>query len=109
MPIGRKQFKRTVEDFTCERCGQLVKGNGYTNHCPQCFTSKHVDEFPGDRAATCGGLMPPVHISFEDKHWVITQQCERCGLRRRNKVQAEDNMEKLALVMKQVNELPTGM
>lgn len=65
-----------------------------------------MDEFPGDRAAMCGGLMLPVHISFEDKRWVITQQCERCGQKRRNKVQAEDNMEKLSIVMKQVNGLP---
>ena len=104
--IARKQFKRTVEQFTCERCGCNVQGTGYTNHCPQCFTSKHVDEFPGDRVATCGGLMPPVHISFENKHWVITQRCERCGIERRNKVQAEDNLEALAKLMKQVNELP---
>ncbi len=104
--IGRKQFKRTVENFTCERCGTKVIGTGYTNHCTQCFTSKHVDDYPGDRAADCGGLMLPVHISFEDKQWVITQQCDRCGVRRRNRVQSNDDLAQITQVMKRVNELP---
>lgn len=104
--IAKKQFKRTVENFTCAQCGTKVLGTGYTNHCPQCFTSKHVDEYPGDRAAECGGLMPPVHISFENKQWVITQQCKHCGIQRRNRVQPEDDMAQLAKVMKRVNQLP---
>lgn len=104
--IGKKQFKRTVEDFVCEQCGTLVMGTGYTNHCSRCFTSKHVDDYPGDRAADCGGPMPPVHISFENKQWVITQQCERCHIQRRNRLQPGDNMEQLARVMKRVNALP---
>jgi Zn finger protein HypA/HybF involved in hydrogenase expression len=48
-------FKRTIEDFTCEHCGEQVTGNGFTNHCPQCLWSKHVDIDPGDRLALCGG------------------------------------------------------
>ena len=55
-----KKFQRTIEDFTCEQCNFAVKGNGYTNHCPKCLWSKHVDVNPGDRAATCGGLMEPI-------------------------------------------------
>ena len=43
-------FTRKVEDFTCEHCGREVHGNGYTNHCPHCLHSKHVDVNPGDRA-----------------------------------------------------------
>lgn len=102
----KKQFKRTIEDFVCAKCGTKVKGTGYTNHCPECFTSKHVDEFPGDRAANCGGLMPPVHIAYQQQHWVITQRCERCGLMRNNKVQQEDNMTNLSVIAKRVNQLP---
>ncbi|MFA6475579.1 MAG: RNHCP domain-containing protein [Patescibacteria group bacterium] len=97
-----KQFQRKIEDFVCARCGAKVKGSGYTNHCPECFTSKHVDEQPGDRAATCGGLMPPVHVFFSNKRWVITQQCELCGQHRNNRVQVGDNMEKLAALAKQL-------
>ncbi|MFA6992594.1 MAG: RNHCP domain-containing protein, partial [Candidatus Gracilibacteria bacterium] len=38
-----KRFSRTIEDFVCEKCGAKVKGDGYTNHCPKCLWSKHVD------------------------------------------------------------------
>lgn len=27
----------------------------FWNHCPNCLSSKHVDEMPGDREAKCGG------------------------------------------------------
>ena len=54
-----KRFSRLIEDFICEHCNNPVKGNGYTNHCPYCLYSKHVDEDPGDRAATCHGIMEP--------------------------------------------------
>ena len=57
-----KRFSRRTEDFTCEHCGTKVKGNGYTNHCPQCLYSKHVDINPGDRLSDCGGLMEPIDI-----------------------------------------------
>jgi hypothetical protein len=55
-----KKFTKRIEDFTCEVCGAKVKGTGFTDHCPQCLvTGKHVDVFPGDRKAACGGLMKP--------------------------------------------------
>lgn len=44
-----KHFTKTVEDFICAHCGTHVRGNGYTNHCPECLWSKHVDNNPGDR------------------------------------------------------------
>lgn len=50
-----KKFQRTTENFVCEKCGFIVEGNGYTNHCPNCIWSKHVDIHPGDRASLCGG------------------------------------------------------
>jgi hypothetical protein len=34
----------------------------YRNHCPACLWSKHVDVQPGDRAATCRGLMRPDRV-----------------------------------------------
>jgi hypothetical protein len=58
-------FKKTKEDFVCEHCGKPVVGNGYTNHCPECLWSKHVDVNPGDRAATCLGLMEPVGVTID--------------------------------------------
>ena len=52
-----KLFERNVEDFVCTVCGQQVEGNGYTNHCPKCLSSLHVDINPGDRASSCYGVM----------------------------------------------------
>jgi Zn finger protein HypA/HybF involved in hydrogenase expression len=86
-------FIRTVEDFTCEHCGHHVEGNGYTNHCPHCLYSKHVDNEPGDRAATCGGMMPPTHVEYEKREWILTHTCERCRHTKRNKMTREDRMD----------------
>lgn len=86
-----KQFSRKQEDFICEHCGAEVHGNGYTNHCPQCLYSKHVDVNPGDRAADCGGLMEPVEIELKDGKYVVVQRCQKCGFVRRNKICDGDN------------------
>lgn len=95
-----KQFQRTVEDFTCEQCGTFVEGNGYTNHCPQCLYSKHVDRFPGDRVSTCGGLMKPVDVIVHAGTIVdVIQECQRCKHRHTNKVSDQDNQEVLMQVM----------
>ncbi|MST04461.1 MAG: RNHCP domain-containing protein [Candidatus Pacebacteria bacterium] len=62
-------FIKVKEDFVCENCKTEVKGNGYTNHCPVCLYSKHVDVDPGDRLSKCGGLMKPMglpHNNFRD-------------------------------------------
>jgi hypothetical protein len=91
-----KKFQRKIEDFVCENCGAKVKGNGYTNHCPVCLCSKHVDINPGDRAATCLGLMKPIDIELKKGEYIVIQQCEKCKHLRKNKVTAEDNMGKVA-------------
>jgi len=72
-------FVKKVEDFTCEHCGAEVKGNGYTNHCPKCLWSKHVDNDPGDRANLCGGLMEPLRLEGSTDKYRIVQKCTRCG------------------------------
>lgn len=94
--IVTKKFQRRVEQFRCEACGYSVQGNGYTNHCTKCFVSKHVDVYPGDRGADCGGLMPVVQIFFTHGEWRVIQRCERCGETKQNRVQAEDDMEYLS-------------
>ncbi|HEY4516759.1 MAG TPA: RNHCP domain-containing protein [Candidatus Paceibacterota bacterium] len=88
-------FKRTIEEFTCGKCGLHVKGNGYTNHCPRCLWSKHVDVHPGDRAAACGGLMKPVALEGSSPDYRIVHRCQKCGLERVNGVQQEDSAEAL--------------
>jgi predicted RNA-binding Zn-ribbon protein involved in translation (DUF1610 family) len=98
-----RKFTRRVEDFVCTHCGAEVKGTGYTNHCPRCLWSRHVDVNPGDRAAECGGMMEPVRVERESDTYVLTHRCTKCGFARRNKVGSADNFDAvLAIVDKQV-------
>lgn len=90
-----KNFSRTVEDFTCDVCKTFVKGNGYTNHCPKCLSSKHVDINPGDRASTCHGIMMAVSLEFKGAEKYIVHQCRICGHVRRNKVSNQDDFNAL--------------
>ncbi len=90
-----KVFQKRVEDFSCEQCGFFVEGNGFTNHCPRCLYSKHVDIFPGDRQETCGGLMEALAAEQIDGQTKLLHQCVRCGKQRKNKVQSGDEFESL--------------
>ena len=85
-------FIRNKEDFICDRCGAAVTGDGYTNHCPRCLWSKHVDIDPGDRASDCGGMMAPVKIESRSDEFVITHRCEKCGFEKRNRMAPGDDM-----------------
>jgi len=87
------QFTRRTEDFNCEVCGTLVHGNGYTNHCPNCLASKHVDVNPGDRASDCHGIMEPVGFQIKNGKEYLIHRCEKCGHTRPNKVSPKDNRE----------------
>ncbi|MDO8514857.1 MAG: RNHCP domain-containing protein [bacterium] len=89
--MQKRRFQKRVENFVCEHCGTEVKGNGYTNHCPKCLWSKHVDVNPGDRAASCGGMMKPVSLEGTSPNYRIIHRCEHCGLTRPNTVDANDD------------------
>lgn len=95
-----KKFIKIIEDFTCEHCGEKVKGNGYTNHCPACLYSKHVDENPGDRLSACQGIMAPVEIITRKQNHFIKHRCLTCGIERLNSVSPEDNFEEVLKVIK---------
>jgi predicted Zn-ribbon and HTH transcriptional regulator len=99
-PLMSKKFTRTVEDFTCEHCGFEVVGNGYTNHCPKCLWSKHVDKNPGDRLETCGGMMEPVRTEKEGKRDLVVQKCMKCGFERRNELKSDDNFDSFITIAK---------
>lgn len=85
-------FQKKAEDFICEHCGTAVKGSGYTNHCPKCLWSKHVDKFPGDRSEKCGGMMKPSKIEMEKDEFILSNQCIVCGYIKRNKVASGDDL-----------------
>ena len=91
--MSDKKFKRTKEDFTCEKCNLLVKGDGYTNHCPKCLWSKHVDINPGDRKESCKGLMEPTNVESKGEEYVLTHRCTSCGFEKKNKTQKDDDFD----------------
>jgi len=92
----RKNFIRKKEDFKCLNCGYEVKGSGYTNHCPNCLYSQHVDlNVPGDRENKCGSPMKPIGVEKKGEEYIILHQCINCGAKKKNKASKNDNFEKI--------------
>ena len=85
-------FKRTVEDFVCEHCGTSVRGDVYENQWHERLWSKHRDIEPGDRAASCGGMMEPIALEGSTGKYRIIQRCEKCRLERPIGLAKNDNM-----------------
>ena len=80
--------------LVCANCGARVEELGYSsrNHCPKCLCSLHLDLYPGDRAAGCGGIMDPVSAEPDPrKGFVITHRCRKCGALKRNRAAKDDN------------------
>jgi hypothetical protein len=90
-----KPFIKNTENFTCEKCNFEVIGDGYTNHCPHCLWSKHVDINPGDRASNCGCLMEPISYDKSGEEVSITHKCICCGHEKKNKISEDDNFDKI--------------
>lgn len=93
-----KRFTKNDSGFTCGHCGREVPPLVYSsrNHCPFCLWSRHVDELPGDRACTCGGLMKPYAVSVHPrKGFLITHKCTSCGEEKNNRSQQDDDTELL--------------
>ena len=59
--------------------GGKPAGTQHRNHCPNCLTSLHLDNEPGDRAADWGG------------EWAIIHRCRLCGKLTSNRIAADDN------------------
>ena len=100
------------DSFTCRICGRLVvpagAGSDHRNHCPNCLTSLHVDEEPGDRAADCGGAMEPIGVWVRKSgEWAVIHRCRRCGKLSSNRVAADDNpMKLMSIAMRPVAQPP---
>ena len=97
-----RNFTRTIEDFVCEHCGEQVKGTGYTNHCPKCLWSRHVDINPGDRLADCGGMMEPIAVRMSSDGYTLTHKCQKCGYKKNNKTDPKDNFEEILALAKRI-------
>ncbi len=89
-------FIKKEEDFVCKVCGTKVKGTGYTNHCPNCLWSLHVDEvIPGDRLSECKGLMEPINAEMKNGEYIIIHRCQKCKKTIKNKASENDNIEEI--------------
>lgn len=87
-------FTKKDSGFVCLNCGKEVLPLGYSsrNHCPYCLCSRHVDVNPGDRASECGAVMDPIEVRTEAKRgFVITHRCRKCGFKRVNGSQKDDD------------------
>ena len=96
------KFKKNKEDFICKNCNAETKGNGYTNHCPKCLWSLHVDINPGDRGSNCLGLMQPINVSKEGEKYSIIHKCQKCGMKKKNKVSDKDDFDKVIEISKKL-------
>jgi hypothetical protein len=112
-PRGHHQIDTQPESgFVCRYCGRLVTpnptGTEHRNHCPWCLYSLHLDDFLGDRASYCGGIMEPVAISVrKSKEWVIIHRCRECGVLKENRIAGDDNeMALLSLAVRPVAQPP---
>ncbi len=93
--MNEKRFQRKIEDFVCKNCQKEVKGDGYTNHCPFCLWSMHVDINPGDRKEQCRGMMKPVGVKVYTSKYIIYYQCTKCGFKHKVKARNNDNIDKI--------------
>ena len=111
----RKQYQKGYykthacdDSFTCRVCGRPVvpagAGSDHRNHCPNCLSSLHVDDEPGDRAADCGGIMDAIGVWVrKNGEWAVIHRCRRCGVLHSNRVAADDNpMKLMSIAMKLV-------
>ena len=84
------------EHFTCQNCWFEVEKHpewSARNHCPKCLASKHLDDqFPGDRASECHGIMLPIGMDYKKNKWnMIKHKCQKCWKIILNKVAPDDN------------------
>lgn len=89
-----KIFTVIDEPFICENCGYQVQKLNYTarDHCPNCLHSKHVDNNPGDRSASCGGLLIPLGLEKASKgDYKIIYRCKKCGCIKKNVMAKDDD------------------
>jgi hypothetical protein len=92
----RDERRRRQRSFRCGHCRSDVPtravGTAHRNHCPNCLWSRHVDDTPGDRSASCGSLMEPIAITVRgDGEWVLVHRCGGCDVLHLNRAAGDDN------------------
>jgi len=102
-----KKFVVKNDGFPCVVCGEINPPSSGTcrNHCRKCFCSLHVDEHPGDRTSTCGGVMWPINVEVErGEISAVVHQCEKCGKTLPNRLSSDDDREILLDKISQISE-----
>ncbi len=101
-----KKFQKRKEDFICKNCRKKIIGDGFTNHCPECFYSLHIDIFPGDRLESCQGLMQMVDMEIgKGGKYIIIHQCQKCQKISRDKFREKvDNFENFLKIIEKINQ-----
>lgn len=102
--MGRSEENRAFRCVVCARDVEPLTNGSYRNHCPFCLSSLHVDVLPGDRAASCGGVMDAVALRRTKKGLQIVHRCRGCGTQRPNRVADDtdqpDDIEALVLLFR---------
>ena len=100
--MEKAKFTMIDENFRCIVCGEIVKKLGYTarDHCPNCLSSIHVDNNPGDRLCECKGILKPIAIEKSKKDtYKIVYKCEKCEMIKKNISAKDDNFDKIIEIM----------
>lgn len=111
-PAVRRQRRNQSEEFRCRHCrtmvGAVPSGGRHRNHCPVCLHSRHVDEkMPGDRLSSCGGTMAPIgHFARPNGEYGLVHRCLACGVRRRNRIAADDDFDLVLALPDLTHRLP---
>ena len=90
----RKNPIHLNESFECIFCGKEIPlpKSGIRDHCPHCLRSRHVDNVPGDRAASCRGTMEPVQFDLVGGIVWIEYRCTICPHTYRVRAHHEDRL-----------------
>lgn len=94
-----------TDSFTCKACGRWWYRMGRERPPeprPNCLSSLHLDNEPGDRASDCGSVMDAVAVWVrKNGEWAVIHRCRRCGALSSNRVAADDSpMKLMSIAMK---------
>ena len=97
-----KRFKMIDEPFKCIVCQREVEPLQYTarDHCPYCLASIHIDNFPGDRANKCLGILKPIDIEKKEDTYKIVYKCSKCHMIKKNIMAQDDNFDEIIKISK---------
>ena len=74
-------------------------GSGFTDHCPKCLWSRHLDVNPGDREAICKGMMEPISVEKRGDGYVVHYRCQKCNYLYQVKAAENDDFERIIKLM----------